>query len=367
MFAVTSKFLEAIRSSHTALTRVEVWNGGTLLVPDLAYEDGEVTVDGTTGGVRRSLSLTCADDGAGVLWDLLAPVGTEIVPYRGVRYIDGATEWVPLGVFGIDSQRVSYGVDGRIQLTAPDRWARLQRARFLSPTTTNGNAVAEALRLAKLAVNVAAMNQTTSSATTKAQVWDLDRAQAISELVKSAAAELFFDVDGSYVARDLPRLTNRPVWTVDAGMSGVLVSADRSRDRARTYNVIVASYGGVDGAAPYAPQLASDNDPTSPTYVGGPFGQVPDFYVSPLLTTAAQALAAAKAILSRTSGLAAQVSLESAVNPALDAGDVISVVLPDQTTERHLIDTVTIPLDVATPQRITTRSTRPDGDVPEGG
>jgi len=335
-----------------------------MIVADLGYSGGQVSIDATSGGVRSTLSLTSARDEGGALWDILAPIGTEVVPYRGIRFIDGTTEYVPLGVFGIDSQKMSYGVDGTIDLTAPDRWATVQRARFLNPATTNGGAVTEAIRLATGAVSVGYVNTATSAATTRSQIWDRDRDQAIEELVKSAAAEIYFARDGSLVARNLPVLTNASVWTVDAGESGVLVGADRARDRARTFNVVVALPEGTDGSVPFAPQIAYDSDVASPTYVGGAFGNVPTFYSSPLLTTAGQALAAAQAILSRVTGLAAQVSIESAVNPALDGGDVIAVLLPDGTTEKHLIDTVTIPLDVDSPQQITTRSTRPEGDVP---
>lgn len=365
MYPVSARFLDALRTSHTALIRIEAWRDGVgQVIPDLAFSGGEVTIDGTSTGVRSTLNLTAARDQGGALWELLAPIGTEIKPYRGVRFIDGTTEFVPLGCFGIDSQRESYGVDGVLSLTAPDRFARIQRARFLQPATTNGGAVAEAIRLAVAAVPVTALNTTTSTATTKTQVWDRDRDGAIAELLKSAAAELFFDRGGLIVARNLPRLTSAPVWNVGAGESGVLVAADRARDRARTFNVVVCLPENTDGVAPFAPQIAYDNDVNSPTYVGGAFGYVPYFYSSPLLTTAAQALAAAQGILAKVTGLAAQVTLESAVNPALDAGDVISVVLPGGKVERHLVDTVTIPLDVDSPQKITTRSTRPEGDVP---
>jgi len=347
------------------MTRVEVWRDGLgQVIPDLAYSGGEVVLDGTNNGVRGTLQLTAARDQSDVLWDLLAPTGTEVVPYRGVRFIDGLIEWVPLGVFGIDSQSQSYDVDGTIALTCPDRWARVQRARFLAPTTTNGNAVTEAIRLIRAAVPTAYTNTATSAAATRLQVWVGERADAATELMKSAGAEAFFTRDGSLLARDLPRLTATSAWTVDAGPTGVMVSANRARDRARTFNVVVATPEATDGSPPWAPQIAYDTDPASPTFVGGPFGQVPYPYSSPLLTTAAQALAAARAILGRVTGLNAQLSLESAVNPALDPGDVIGVVFPGGRTEMHLVDTVTIPLDTGTSQKITTRSTRPEGDVP---
>lgn len=362
MYTVSRAFLAAIRTGHTVLTRVEVWRGGSLLEPDLAYLSGSVAMDGTTGGVRSVLSLTCP--GSAAMWDLLAPVGTEMRAFRGVRFIDGTTEMVPLGVFVIDSQTMSFGVDGSIGLTCPDRFARVQRARFPAPTTTNGGAVAEAIRLAVAAVAVASTNTATSHAQTRKQIWDRDRDQAITALVKAAGAELFFDRAGLIVARDVPVLTMSPVWSINAGESGVMVGAGRGRDRARTYNVVIALPESTDGAVPFAPQIAADNDPASATFVGGLFGYVPTFYSSPLLTTAAQALAAAKTILAKSTGLAAQLSLSAAVNPALDPGDVVSVILPGGAVEIHLIDTVSIPLDVGTAQQITTRSTRPEGDIP---
>lgn len=364
MYPVSPGFLAALRGPHTALARVGVWRAGVQLIPDLAFSAGLVTVDGTQSGVRRKLDLTTARDGVSALWDLLAPVGTELVPYRGVRFPNGSTEWVPLGVFPVDAQAMSYAVEGTITLTAPDRWALVQRARFLQPVTTSGQASLEALRLAQGAVATTAASSITSTATTRRQVWDRDRDQAINDLARSVAGEVFFAVDGSILARDIPRLTGAPVWSVDSGPRGVLTAASRARDRSRTYNVVVVVDESTDGSVPFAPQIAYDDVPSSPTYTGGPFGQVPVFYSSPLLTTAAQAMAAARAILSRTTGLAAQLTLEGVVNPALDAGDVITVRLPDGRTELHLLDTVTIPLDTVTAQQMGTRSTRPEGDVP---
>lgn len=366
MFPVSPAFLAALRQGHAMTTRVEVWNGATQVLANLPIDAGAVTVDGTGSGVRRKLDVTVTPDVAGLLFDVLAPVGTELVVYRGVRFVDRTVEWVPLGVFGIDSQSLSYGVDGALTLSCPDRWARVQRARFLTPTTTSGSAISEALRLATEGVPTPSSSTVTSVVTSPVSVWERDRDQAINDLAKSAGAEIFYDVQGALLARDVPRLTSVPVWRVDARTEGaVMLSGARTRDRSRTYNAVVVTAASTDGSAPFAPQIAYDNDPTSPTWVGGPFGQVPTFYSSPLITTAAQALAAAAAILSRTTALAAQLSLTAAVNPALEAGDTILAVFPDRHVEYHLLDTFAVPLDPQTSQPMTTRSTRPDGDVPD--
>jgi len=143
--------------------------------------------------------------------------------------------------------------------------------------------------------NVSVVQNTANTALgTRVHIWDRDRDAAIVALLTSAGAELFFDDTGLIVARNQPRLTSALVWTVDAGESGVLLTADRERSRARTYNTVVVTCESIDGLVPWAPQIAYDDDPASPTYYLGPFGLVPYFYVSPLLTTTAQALAAAK-------------------------------------------------------------------------
>jgi hypothetical protein len=162
------------------------------------------------------------------------------------------------------------------------------------------------------------------------------------------------------------------VWTIDASSSGVLLDADRTRSRQRTYNVVVVSGADLGGDAPFPPVSVEDDSPGSPTYVGGDFGRVPFFQTSSLITSPAQATKAGRATLRRVSGLAASLDLTSVVNPALEVGDVIEVLLPDRhgdgrKIERHLVDSLTVPLTTDGTQPITTRSTRPEGDVPDEG
>jgi hypothetical protein len=128
-----------------------------------------------------------------------------------------------------------------------------------------------------------------------------------------------------------------------------------------------------------------DDDPNSATYAGpdpvnfpeqaGPFGVVPHFFDTPLPLEDGSARQTAMTILARVAGLASQVSLSSAHNPAIDAAQVIDVLPPGwvtvetdgvvsrrstRTVERHIVETVTHPLDVRQAQRIDARSTRTD-------
>lgn len=366
MYPVTGTFLSALRESHTAAVKVDAYLGGSLIAENMPIAGGSVAVNSGTG-VRRTLDCTIADR---ALWATLDVLGVELKAYRGIRYPSGDVELVPLGVFSLDTQSMSVGPAGGIQVrAAPDRWARVQRAQFEQPTPAiPANQIRiEIARLVTGAVSgITVTDSATSTATAGPLVWDQDRAAAAVDLATSIGAEAYFDVAGNLVITDAPLLSQTPVWTVDASESGVLLSGERIRDRARTYNVVVAYPSNLTGGIPYAPVVVADTDPTSRTYVNGPFGRVPYRYTSPAMTTSGQALVAAKALLNRVKAVNAQLNVDAVVNPALDRGDVITVLTPDGTSELHLVDSVSIPLEVGGTQQITTRSSRPDGDVPAG-
>jgi hypothetical protein len=363
-------FFDALRSSQTVATRVDLWRNGLEVASDIPFSAGNVTVSAGTG-VRRTLDLTVTDVS---LWDTLVVPGTELRPWRGVEYPNRATELAPLGVFSVGRPSMRVGVaDGISISSAPDRWARVQRARFVHPVPSITGAFAreEARRLMSGAVPEAAYEVTaTSTATVGALVWDRDRDKAVEDdLLPPAAAEGYFTATGDILVRDAPLLSADPVWTVDVDQeTGVLLGGNRVRDDSRTYNVVVVRPAAIDGTVPFAPQVVADTDPTSPTYAGAALERaVPYFYSSPVIKTAAQALAAGQTILNRVKSFNAQVDLTAAVNPALEPGDVILVRFLDHggvaVVERHLVEALTIPLTLAE-QQITTRSSRPEGDVP---
>lgn len=385
-WSVSSFYGSAARFGGVQYAVVDAWRDGAPIKTDLAITAGSVT-DDSSPGVRRTLSLELFPELG--LWDLLAPIGTELRPRSVVRYPSGTTETVPLGVYDIDAQSMSYGTGSTIRLAGSDKWGRIQRARFLRPeASTPGSPVtAEIVRLIRGAlgptepVSVTA----TSTAAVGAVVWERDRDKAIEELAKSIGAYVSFDRNGTATVEDLPTVSPAAVWLVDASETGVLLAADRDRDRKRTYNVVVAASDKTDGETPFEPVIVWDNNPESPTYccggagIGtwadfeaariagtGPFGVVPYFYTSPLLNDSGQAETAARTILARVTGMAAQLGLTAVRNHALDSLDAIDVLLPperydqEQPLERHLIDRVTHPLYLKTPQQMATRSTRED-------
>lgn len=400
---LTADFLTAIRLSNIARFRLEAWRAGVNIsnatYPNGLRFSGASVSEDSSGGVRRKLACTFPELRArgkpSVLADLLAPTGTELRAWRGLQYPSGKVELVPQGVFVIDSQTMDYG-DGSIDISAaPDRWARVQRARFLKPRTSTPSqmvrAAAQAL-IVEAVPGVTVSNTATSTVKVGALTWERDREKAIRDMLAGIGAEAYFDRGGNLVIRDIPTLEQTPVWNVDAVRAGddtlgagVLLSARRSKDRTRTYNVVVvnpvaatttsASYDDDYSAntdsgpvATWGPVIVKDTNPASATYVNGPFGEVPTFLRSPVITTSAQAQKAATAALAKAIGLAAQLDVESVVNPALDCGDVITVSLPDGVTETHIVDGLTIPLTPEGSMPIATRSSKPESnDATEEG
>jgi hypothetical protein len=176
VYPVTATFGSALRQSHTVVVKVDAYLGGSLLASNMPVTAGAVTVNSGTG-VRRTLDLTIADRG---LWSTLDVIGVELRPYRGIRYPSGDLEMVPLGVFSLDAQQMSVGPEGGIQVqSAPDRWAKVQRAAFEQPTSSiaTNPIKTEISRLVTGAVSGITVTTTaTSTVTAGPLVWDTDRA-----------------------------------------------------------------------------------------------------------------------------------------------------------------------------------------------
>jgi Domain of unknown function (DUF5047) len=361
MHPVTARFLTALTASHTVVVSADAYRAGVLIQADLPILDGSVTVDAASGA-RRQLTLTVADPGFLPVAET-APYGVEITTARGIRYPDGATELVPLGVFTVETMTATDG--GPVTVTGPDRAKTVTDARFLTPHPSDtGHTVAEEIEdlvLSALPAGVTAAFTNTGDLggdATPSVVWDRERWDAVQELATGVGAEVFFDAAGDVALRPVPAITDPIVWVARVGPAGALTGHTRGIGRTDTYNVVVALGERTDGAAPVRYE-ARDDTPTSPTYTGGPFGVVPFFYTSPLLHTAGGAEAAARALLARKRALGREVDFTAVPNPALDAGDVIAVAFTDGTLERHIVDRVTIPLTPTGLMGVTTRTGDP--------
>jgi kumamolisin len=376
VYPVSQQFLEAIRHSHSPIFYVDVWRGGVRQTP-AEYQSyglpispgGTVTID-CGSQVRRQCSLTIADPALNpqAAQDLLSPYGTELAISRGIQYPNGTQEWVPLGWFRIDkavaSQAGQTGATG-IQITGRDRSSYIAEDQFVTTVASSqATVVAEirALVADAVPIHVPGMRDLTGDLTAcPSQVYDgRDRAAAIATLATAIGAEFFFAADGTPTLRKIATPASAPAWTIDAGIAGVLIQADTSADRGLIFNGWVVTGERADGTAgAYA--LVTDTNVLSATYWSGPFGKKPGYFSSPVLTSTAMCTAVGTALLARSAAAGWTIDLTAIPNPALDGGDVIVAVLAEGRQQFHVVDNLTIPLDLAPPSPLKTRSNDPAG------
>jgi hypothetical protein len=177
-------------------------------------------------------------------------------------------------------------------------------------------------------------------------VWDggADRWDAVTQIATSMQAEIYVDAQNRFVITDLPDVVNGSVaWDIAEGEGGTLVSSARTMSRTAVYNAVVAS--GENTALGNIPvsAVAVDDDPSSPTRFGGPFGKVTKSISSALWTTTGACQAAANYALYDAVAPNIQASIASLPNPALEGNDIVRVTHVGR-KQRFLVQSVTVPL-----------------------
>lgn len=368
MIPVADRVLSGVRGSHRAAVRARVVPPGQsgadpdgVEVPILG---GKVTLD-ATASVRGRLDLTT--DGRG--WhphpgEPLTPYGNEVFVERGL-HVGGGVEYVPLGYFRVYSVEQDDAPYGTLRVLARDRISALRDAKLVEPVQFKPAAsigsvfdrlVHEVLPDADVDFDYAA-----SSDTLDRQIIaggdDSDtgnnRFEFLADMVNSRGKILFFDYRGVLVVRTPPD-PDEPVFTIDAGPGGVMVSGARGVARDGVYNGVVATGEGADSDEPIR-AFAYDANPDSPTYWYGPFGKVPTFYSSPMITAPTHALTSARAILRRSLGLPYGIDFDTVPAAFLEPYDPLRVTYTDGQTGVHVLEKLTIPLTAASALSGTTK------------
>lgn len=360
MRPVSAAFQAAVTGSHQMKARARVVAPGqTGTDPDgteIPIISGDVKLD-ATADIRGTLDLTT--DGTG--WDprvgrhLLQPYGNEVFVERGVN-LGGHVEWVSQGYFRLYDVEQDDAPNGPLQLTGRDRMSAIVDAELVAPvqfakTRTASDVITELVTdvLPNAVIDFLATDRQIG----RAQTAERDRYALIKDIADSLSAVVYWDHRGHLVVAPAPSPDDDPVLTVPSGPGGVLVSASRALSRDGVYNAVVATGEGADADNP--PQgIAYDNNPNSPTYWGGPFGKVPEFYSSPLLTDASQAKSAARSLLLKAIGLPYAVTFTAVPHPGLEPNDVVRVQYPGG-YDNHVVDSLTIPLTADAAMQATTR------------
>lgn len=354
MRPVTESFLNAIRGSHQPTFRARIVDPGqTGTDPDgteIQIIGGDVVFD-TKADVNSTLDMTTPLDWPATPQSLGAPYGQEVYVERGVKYGTGTTEWVGLGYFRIDSVEQVKAPKGLIRISGSDRMASVVDGRPIQPIQfTAGTSVGSILDFV-IGEVVADLDTTYdwdaySELIATDQFLIEDRMKFVRELVSAYGKIGYFDYAGRFQVRNVPDPNGSPVYSIDEGRSGVLVSMQRTISRDGVYNGVVASGEPVGDTAPVR-GVALDLDPTSPTYWDAAgFGKVPRFFSSSFMTTDGQAANAAASLLIQGRGIPYVVQLGTVPNPALEGWDIVEVKFGPHDVEVHILDRTRIALDI---------------------
>jgi hypothetical protein len=357
MYAVSDRFLTAVRQSHVSSIKVEIYNAGTqqlLSIPKVI--GGEVTID-SRRDIRRQCKLEFVDTDGTLLptnkiSSILLPFNREVRIYRGVLFDDGTEELVPLGVFIITSVEVSDSTQGvRITVEGSDRSLRVQKAKwtnhafYIDDQTPKEDAVKKILvdRYPGVKTLFPATNQVTQilypSLDQSSNPW-----KEALKIAESAGMDLYFDELGIARMRSIPNPdTTVSVATYQDGIDSVLTSLSRALTTDESFNYVIYTGEGTNLSIGVIGEAWDDN-PNSPTY-RYTYGEVPIFKSSPTILTVAEATEAAQAELRKVIGATEKINWNQIVNPAHDAFDVVKIVRSESGVDATLmIDSLTIPL-----------------------
>lgn len=449
MYPVSGAFKSAVRTSHTAIIRCEVWRGDTKVL-DLEPLAGTVDID-SRRSIRRTLTLEVAAprptevtayDAAtynsvagdygdfdtlaasvasygtlsvvgdvviatvdpGIVpddaFDSLAPFGNEIRVWRGIRVVQESAasygdlasqtfsnlasnnasygilalaevsaivdELVPLGVFLITDVEIRDGDRGiTVAIAGSDRSLRVARSRWTSAYaiasgTNTSTAISNLLsdRYGDVITSFSSTTDTVAAATLGTEP-DNDPWRDALKLATSSGMELFFDGDGTAIlqpGRDYADASPDAVY--EENEEAVVLSVLRRLSNSQTYNGVIVTAEGTDTTDTFRAE-AWDEDPASPTYRYGSFGEAPLFFSSPLIRTQEQAQTAAETTLSRIKGATESVEWTQITDPSLDVGDVIALTNTGTKVARLMVlDRISIPLDPSQPMSAVSRTIR---------
>jgi len=348
----------ALTTAHTAYVNVQVLDGaGALLYDDLPIVGGSVSA-ALVNGVSRTLDL--ALDETWYPWepdDLLNPYGNRIRAWRGIEFADGrVAKWV---VFTGRIQRAGMVDNGQVKIDAADRASEVAEFKFVKPENAQaGNDIDnEAKRVIGDAVPDAVFGTfDTFTPPVAPMTWQQDRVQALSELSTSVGALWYPQAPGEFRLRRYPwTQPGSPVVFYRDGEGGSVSKSFPARDRGNVFNSATVTGERLNGSAPkYA--TAQDDNPASPTWIGGNFGR--RHKLIRLQTPATQDAAddAARENLRRLTALQESWNWEMVPDAALELGDVAGLSVRGRTGIVQVVTAFRIPLDLASAMTVQGRS-----------
>lgn len=340
--------------------RVEVWGAGVRLAVmrllrqgdregGLAYLPGSSITATLSSQVARNLTLSIPED----LFpeeddDILAPMGNEIRVWRGILLPDRSPRYVWQAFRGRIQDATQDDETGECKIVCSDRAQDVLDAGFIRPenSVVGADRISEYQRLVRAALPDAEFGPSDSFAqTVPALSWEFDRGTALEEMFSSVGALWYPLADGSFVVRKYPwAQAGQPIITLSDGDGGVILRTGRSRSRRNMFNSVTATGERLNGDAPLF-ATAQDDDPTSPTFVGGKFGVKSLLMRRQTPTTDGGVQGAAESRLRTGITPTFLYGWSQAPDAALELGDVVTVNRQGR-TRVQVVSSFTLPLDV---------------------
>jgi hypothetical protein len=345
MIRVSDTYREAVANSRTVETVVDFYRDG-VLIPGLT---GAPVVGGRyTADRGQQVRLNCDLSLAVPEWlEIDLDVQTcRFKVRRGVSSL-GFTETVQLGEFRVDAY--TRPALGTISVSGSGLEAYLLDARFISPRTppygqstvgTIAGLITEALPDAAIVIRCTKDRPVLATA-----VWERDRMDTIDDLANSIVAEVYADSTGRFVIADQPNpTTGVPVYVVDEGPGGVLVTRSEESTRDRQYNAASVAGQSTDPDVPPVWAWSADLNPASPTYYYGPFGQKPIFYTSQFFTSTFQCQDYANQLLIEALAENKTLTFTQLMADFIEVSDIVAIRTRQAVLEQHLLQSFSFQL-----------------------
>ena len=360
MQTVTDRFKAALKQSHTFLSTATILRNGTPTVladgkttATLLIESGSITFD-STAKTRTSGQITASDPTGALtpkgLLDLLSPFTAELLIQRGIVYPDGTREMLNLGILRPSAVETAES-DGGVLMTCSllDRAFAAQGPVPRPYTVPNGTLAENAIQ--QILATRYQQFPTPNLFSTGVPLYSLvlstgyDAWNEAWAIAQSAGCDLYVDRKGvvTMAPVTLQAATGLPVWTFDEANLPDFAAPKRTLTADAVPNMVVVV--GTNPAAQGITGYAWDNDPTSETYINGPYGEKAKSISEPRIATQGQADAMAAAQLAKILGNAVKVEFDAPPNPALDVYDTIAAIrTPIGLDDYLLVQKIELPL-----------------------
>lgn len=305
--------------------RVESWLDDVLLDDDVPVQSGTEDID-RASNVPERITLTAPQRRRGVdytpgeLDGALSANGQMLRIVVGIGVGFQNIEWITRGWYVITESEAD---NDEVRVEAAGLLWKIQEARLITPLQPSGTFKSTIRNLIEPAITVEFDAALADRAVPASVNYDDDRLNALNATLDAWPAEAVVTSEGFlYVtSTEDPATVSLALSTADGG---TVIKRVGKSTRDGVYNAVVAQGTLADGGLVRGVLY----DFTGPKRYGGPFNElpVPRFYDSPLITTQAQANAAAVSLLRRMKRTTSQeYKVEMVPHPALQVGDRITV------------------------------------------